>query len=102
MTLNVIVAGRNSRSPIHDRPLRRTFPRSGLSCVWIETGNSAQPLARVWIDHEMRMARDGFDDTSGEDSAEPPLRRRSARCRERRSAAGSVGTHAGRRRIVGA
>lgn len=26
-----------------------------LSCVWIETGNPKQRLARVWIDREMRL-----------------------------------------------
>jgi hypothetical protein len=25
-----------------------------LSCVWIETGNPAQPLACVWIDKDLR------------------------------------------------
>ncbi|HLJ76132.1 MAG TPA: hypothetical protein VKT75_01900 [Acidobacteriaceae bacterium] len=30
--------------------------RSSLSCVWIETGNPKQPLARVWIDREVRIA----------------------------------------------
>lgn len=33
-------------------------PRRGaLSRVWIE-GNPKQPLARVWVDREMRIARE--------------------------------------------
>ena len=30
--------------------------RGALSCVWIETGIARQPLARVWVDREMRIA----------------------------------------------
>jgi hypothetical protein len=30
--------------------------RSALSCVWIDTGNSAQPLACVWIDRDLHIA----------------------------------------------
>lgn len=32
--------------------------RSALNCVWIETGNTKQPLACVWIDREVRIAQD--------------------------------------------
>jgi hypothetical protein len=32
--------------------------RSVLSCVWIGTGNPAQPLACVWIDRDLRIAAD--------------------------------------------
>jgi hypothetical protein len=32
--------------------------RSVLSCVWIDTGNPAQPLACVWIDRDLRIATD--------------------------------------------
>jgi hypothetical protein len=35
--------------------------RSALNCVWIETGNPRQPLARVWIDREVRIAHDDED-----------------------------------------
>ncbi len=30
--------------------------RSVLSCVWVGTGNPAQPLACVWIDRDLRIA----------------------------------------------
>jgi hypothetical protein len=30
--------------------------RSALSCVWIDTGNPAQPLACVWVDRDLRIA----------------------------------------------
>jgi hypothetical protein len=30
--------------------------RGQLSCVWIETGNPRQPLARIWIDDELPVA----------------------------------------------
>lgn len=33
--------------------------RNSLYCVWIATGNPAQPLIRVWIDREMRVAGSG-------------------------------------------
>ena len=29
--------------------------RNGLSCVWIETGSPAQPLACVWVDRDSHM-----------------------------------------------
>ena len=35
--------------------------RSVLSCVWIATGNPAQPLACVWIDRDLRIAADRED-----------------------------------------
>jgi len=28
--------------------------RSALSCIWIGTGNPAQPLACVWVDRDQR------------------------------------------------
>jgi hypothetical protein len=31
-----------------------TLSRNPLYCVWIETGNPAHPLDRVWIDPELR------------------------------------------------
>ena len=31
-----------------------TLGRNPLYCVWIETGNPAHPLDRVWIDPELR------------------------------------------------
>jgi hypothetical protein len=31
-----------------------TLGRQPLYCVWIETGNPAHPLDRVWIDPELR------------------------------------------------
>jgi len=31
-----------------------TLSRQPLYCVWIETGNPAHPLDRVWIDPELR------------------------------------------------
>jgi hypothetical protein len=31
--------------------------RRTLSCVWIDTGNLAQPLACVWIDRDLHLAR---------------------------------------------
>jgi hypothetical protein len=31
-----------------------TLRRSPLYCIWIETGNPAHPLDRVWIDPELR------------------------------------------------
>jgi hypothetical protein len=31
-----------------------TLNRYPLYCVWIETGNPAYPLDRVWIDPELR------------------------------------------------
>jgi hypothetical protein len=31
--------------------------RSTLSCVWIYTGDPAQPLACVWIDRDLHIAR---------------------------------------------
>lgn len=31
--------------------------RSALSWVWIEGGNPRQPLARIWVDREMRIAQ---------------------------------------------
>ena len=34
-------------------------PRHGaLSCVWIETGSPAQPLACIWVDRDSRMIAD--------------------------------------------
>jgi len=41
--------------------------RSALSCVWIETGNPKQPLARVWVDREMRI----FDAAGRHEEAQP-------------------------------
>jgi hypothetical protein len=35
--------------------------RSVLSCVWVATGNPAQPLACVWIDRDLRIAADRED-----------------------------------------
>jgi hypothetical protein len=31
-----------------------TLGRNPLYCVWIETGNPARPLDRIWIDPELR------------------------------------------------
>jgi hypothetical protein len=31
-----------------------TLRRNPLYCIWIETGNPAHPLDRVWIDPELR------------------------------------------------
>lgn len=38
--------------------------RSALSCVWIETGDPAQPLVRVWIEREPRIALNHQDSQS--------------------------------------
>ena len=35
-----------------------TLSRNPLYCVWIETGNPARPLDRVWIDPELRSLVD--------------------------------------------
>jgi hypothetical protein len=35
-----------------------TARRSTLSCVWIETGNPARPLACTWISPVQRMLGD--------------------------------------------
>jgi hypothetical protein len=45
-----------------DMPKVITFPgirQGALSCVWIETGNPKQPLARIWVDRKMRFALNG-------------------------------------------
>jgi hypothetical protein len=42
--------------------------RSVLSCVWIETGNLAQPLACVWIDRDLRIAAQEDDSQFQDDS----------------------------------
>ena len=36
----------------------RLAERTALSCVWIETGNPARPLACVWVDRDLRMVAD--------------------------------------------
>jgi hypothetical protein len=56
-----------------------TLSRQPLYCVWIETGNPAHPLDRVWIDPELRTfvdvkatpTRATNDEREAEASAEP-------------------------------
>jgi hypothetical protein len=36
----------------------QTARRSTLSCVWIETGNPARPLACTWISRDQRAIGD--------------------------------------------
>jgi hypothetical protein len=57
-----------------------TLSRRPLYCVWIETGNPAHPLDRVWIDPELRsfvnVEQDGpnrplSQECESEASAEP-------------------------------
>ena len=56
-----------------------TLSRQPLYCVWIETGNPAHPLDRVWIDPELRSfvdvkvtpTRATNDEREPEASAEP-------------------------------
>jgi hypothetical protein len=37
-----------------------TFPTvNALSCVWIETGNSRRPLARLWMDVKITLLAHG-------------------------------------------
>ena len=57
-----------------------TLSRQPLYCVWIETGNPAHPLDRVWIDPELRSfvdveiatpIRATNDECEPETSAEP-------------------------------
>ena len=43
--------------------------RSTLSCVWIETGDPALPLACVWIDRDLHIA--GTDANIGSEISEP-------------------------------
>jgi hypothetical protein len=43
--------------------------RSALSCVWVDTGNPAQPLACVWIDRNLHISADH----RGAQSKECPL-----------------------------
>jgi hypothetical protein len=40
--------------------------RSTLSCVWVDTGNPAQPLACIWIDRSRHGAADHGSDPSQE------------------------------------
>jgi hypothetical protein len=42
---------------------------STLSCVWIDTGNPALPLACVWIDRDLHIA--GTDANIGSEISEP-------------------------------
>jgi hypothetical protein len=47
----------------------RGVERSTLSCVWIDTGNPAQPLACVWSDRDLHIA--GTDANIDSDISEP-------------------------------
>jgi hypothetical protein len=57
-----------------------TLSRHPLYCVWIETGNPAHPLDRVWIDPELRsfvnvetvLPIRATVESEPETSAEPP------------------------------
>jgi hypothetical protein len=40
--------------------------RSTLSCVWVDTGSPAQPLACIWIDRSRHGAADHGSDPSQE------------------------------------
>jgi hypothetical protein len=48
----------------NDRATEFAVRPTALSCVWIETGNLRQPLARIWIDRDMRMAEAGSENAT--------------------------------------
>jgi hypothetical protein len=73
MTRAVVVLPRRQASAIPDRVNLRNFRSTALSCRWIETGNPAQPLACVWIDRDLLIAKDRFDSLTSTGSADPPL-----------------------------
>jgi hypothetical protein len=43
--------------------------RSTLSCVWIATGNPAQPLACVWVDRDLSIAAQEDEDQQFQEQA---------------------------------
>lgn len=75
MTKNVLFPPHFSGSAVRGRSLLRKSPRGTLSCVWIETGNARQPLACIWIDRDLRVARGAGTSESpvSEASDAPPL-----------------------------
>jgi hypothetical protein len=81
MMKNVFVLPRFSDSAVRNRTAPRSWSRNSLSCVWIATGNPAQPLACVWID-----SASGADSETliSESSAAPPSRTLSIVARRRR------------------
>jgi hypothetical protein len=44
--------------------------RAPLSCAWTKTGNPRQPLACVWIDHDLRIFTDSDQSTSSSETGD--------------------------------
>ncbi len=63
------------RFPYHDGSTGYRVRPTALFRVWIETGNTRQPLAGIWIDRELRFVGKDEEREKETEPAPPPSRR---------------------------